>query len=319
MRIATIIPGPAGPFFEKNSQREQALVAELRWNGHDVLFVPILFPLKSGSRNLPTPEVTPLFGGAVRAYLTHLFPRLCKRLPRGIWALLNTECLRHFAVRRLLKSPKQLTRFLKTALDGHENAQQTSIRELSQWLAQEGPIDIVLLSTPFLLGLAPTLKRTLQIPVACAMNSELEDLALLEGPDAIVLLTKLRSVIAAADGFIATSLFHAKRIQNRLGVPLDATYTIHPGLPSTEDPAPMPAGTPCLGIVASHAAHAHAIRVPSLLTTFYPRFGSQITVRLFASQNPGQSTHVSLGIAEALATYPALRLESANLDRKSVV
>ena len=94
MRIAYIIPGPAGPFFEKNSQREQALVAELRWNGHDVLFVPLLFPLKSGPRNATPADEVPLFGGAVRVYLNHIAPALFSRMPGWLWPVLDTPALR---------------------------------------------------------------------------------------------------------------------------------------------------------------------------------------------------------------------------------
>ena len=45
MRILKIIPGSGDGFLCENCLRDQALVAELRWAGHDVLLVPLYLPI----------------------------------------------------------------------------------------------------------------------------------------------------------------------------------------------------------------------------------------------------------------------------------
>ncbi len=89
MRIVYIIPGPAGPFFEKNSLREQALVAELRWCGHDVLFVPVLFPLNDDTPTALSGEADLLPIGAVRLYARQSLPTLSRHAPEWVWRAMD--------------------------------------------------------------------------------------------------------------------------------------------------------------------------------------------------------------------------------------
>lgn len=288
MRIAYIIPGPAGPFFEKNSQREQALVAELRWNGHDVLFVPLLFPLKSGPRNATPADEVPLFGGAVRVYLNHIAPALFSRMPGWLWPVLDTPALRSFAARRVMGSRKRLSEFLKDALDGRNGALLAGMEELCRWLRSEQNPDVVLLSTPFLLGLASALRSALRTPIACALNSELEDLAMLDGPEAIVLLTKLRSAVPEADGFITVSHFHSERVQKRLGVPAGATRHVHPGLQASAFEAQPPPSAPCVGIVVRGDPSRCGIGVDAAKAAIQRRIGPAVPVRVVCEPNPFQ-------------------------------
>ncbi|MGI5869137.1 MAG: glycosyltransferase [Kiritimatiellia bacterium] len=288
MRIAYIIPGPAGPFFEKNSQREQALVAELRWNGHDVLFVPVLFPLKSGPRNAPSADEVPLFGSAVRVYLNHIAPTFFSRMPGWFWRMLDTPAMRSFAARRVMGSRKRLADFLKDALDGRNGALLADMEDLCHWIRSQQNPDVVLLSTPFLLGLAPALRNALRTPIACAMNSELEDLAMLDGPEAIVLLTKLRSAIPSADGFITESHFHSDRVQKRLGVPAGSVRHVHPGLQASTFEARPPAPSPCIGIVVRGDPTRCSISVDAAKTAIRRRIGTDVPMRIVCESNPFQ-------------------------------
>ena len=286
MRIAYIIPGPAGPYFEKNSQREQALVEELRWNGHDVLFVPILFPLKPGPRDVEAADEVPLFGGAVRVYLNHIAPRLSSRMPGWLWTALDRPALRSQAARRVMRSRQRLAEFLKDALDGRNGALLAGMEDLCGWLCHEQRPDVVLLSTPFLLGLAPVLRSALRTPIACAMNSELEDLAMLEGPEAIVLLTKLRSAVASADGFITTSHFHSERVQKRLGVPVASTRHVHPGIQAAADSAAEPPATPCVGLIVRGDSARCGLGAEAAKAAIRRRLGPDVTVRVVFEPNP---------------------------------
>lgn len=269
MRIVYIIPGPAGPFFEKNSLREQALVAELRWYGHDVLFVPLLFPMcPSGDPNACPAEEVPMLGGAVRVYLRLRLPFLFRHVPEWAWRCMDAPRLRRRLAKHVLASPKRLCDFIRDAMDGRNGALADEIQALCGWLRQQSKPDVVLLSTPFLLGIAPMLKRTLRVPVFCSMNSELEDIAHLRGPDAIIMLTKLRGIVRDSDGFIPPSQYHSERIQNRLGIPVASTRPVHPGIYAEQYPfTPLPASA-AVGIVvrgeSSPSTPSPAMAVSSL-------------------------------------------------------
>ncbi len=249
MRIVYIVPGPAGPFFEKNSLREQALVAELRWFGHDVLFLPLLFPLTPGKDEGARAEEIPVFGGAVRIYSHHCFPYLAEHAPEWLWRQLDKPGLRRKIAKHVLGSPRRFSEFIKDALDGRNGPLVAEMKNLCQWLLQQKKPDIILLSTPFLLGMASMLKNKIRVPVACAMNSEFEDIAHIRGPEGIILLTKLRSVVGDADGFLSISHFHAERIRNRLGVPDSAIRAVHPGLYIDDFPVTASPETPVIGVI----------------------------------------------------------------------
>ncbi|NLB69645.1 MAG: glycosyltransferase family 4 protein [Lentisphaerae bacterium] len=266
MRIVYIIPGPAGPLFEKNSLREQGLVAELRWDGHDVLFVPILFPLGSGTPvSLPS-EAEPLLVGAVRVYARQSMPALARHAPEWFWRLVDKPLVRKFVAKRVMATPKRFSDFMKDVLDGRNGALVAEINKLCEWLKAHQKPDIIYLSTPFLLGIAPMLKRALRVPVACAMNSELEEISHLQGPDAIILLTKLRSAVPDADGFIPVSNYHSQRIHRRLGIATSATRFVHPGIYIDNIPPTPPPDVSSIGILVREGGKPSTISPATVVT-----------------------------------------------------
>ena len=74
MRILKIIPGSGEGFLCENCLRDQALIAELRWQGHEVTVLPIYLPMPNAVEGLGPP--IPPFYGAVRIYLEHYAPLL---------------------------------------------------------------------------------------------------------------------------------------------------------------------------------------------------------------------------------------------------
>ena len=266
MRIVYLVPGPAGPFFEKNSLREQALVADLRWCGHDVLLVPLLFPLTPNAGIRPDTADIPVRGGAVRIYSRHALPTLARYAPDWLWRRLDAPWLRRKIAHRVLDSPKRFSEFMRDALDGRNGPLVAEMENLGAWLQQQRKPDMLLLSTPFLLGTAAMLKRRVSAPVCCAMNSELEDMSHLRGPEGIILLTKLRGMIADADGFIPVSHFHAERIQNRFGIPEQTIRTVHPGIDCADfTPAPLPP-EPAIGIIVRGASEREDLAMPHIVS-----------------------------------------------------
>lgn len=300
MRIVYLVPGPAGPFFEKNSYREQALVAELRWFGHDVLLLPLIFPMTPSVDDGTPAEAIPLFGGAVRVYSRHCFPFLTHHAPDWLWKLLNKPTLRRKIVRHVLGSPKRFSDFMKDALDGRNGPLVTEMQTLCTWLLQQTKPDIILLSTPFLLGTASMLKRNIRVPVSCAMNSEFEDISHIRGPEGIILLTKLRGVVGDADGFIPVSHFHASRIQNRLGIPDSAIRVVQPGLDPDDYPPSPPPVAPILGVIVRGEPAPTEMSIALIVSTLKRSLASQSTpIRVAVERGPLHRAEPLKSISEA--------------------
>ena len=232
MRIVDILTGPVAPFFEQSSQNGQALVAELRWAGHDVVLIPVLFPLINGSgssADFETDQV-PLFGGAAHIYASHCIPFLADNLPKWLWSNVCDPIFRRHLAKYILKSPERFGNFILDALNGENGRLSKEIDALCDWLAEKTPSDIILFSSPLLLGIAPMIKQRSGIPVTCYMSTELEDLPHIGAARRTAVLAKMRSLIREADGFISISHFHARRIHKNFGAPISYIKTVHPGI-----------------------------------------------------------------------------------------
>ncbi|HMO86590.1 MAG TPA: glycosyltransferase family 1 protein, partial [Lacipirellulaceae bacterium] len=89
MRIIQLTPG-AGGMYCGNCFRDNALVAELRRLGHDVLMLPLYLPMR-----LDEPDESrgaPLFYGGINVYLQQLSP-VFGRLPRWLHRWLDSEAM----------------------------------------------------------------------------------------------------------------------------------------------------------------------------------------------------------------------------------
>ncbi len=232
MRIIDIIPGPAGPLLESDSCHGQCLVAELRWAGHDVLMVPVFTRLGGGVR-----EDVPLFGEAIRVYARHIFGKSVGVVPDFLWHRLNVPWVWRVLSRRFAGSGEAFNNFMADALSMKGGRLSAEAESLCRWLAVQPKADAVLLSSPFLMGLAPFIKKALRVPVCCYMGGEAENFANFTGTSSPRLLAGIRSVIGASDRFIAVSGYQAERIRKWLGASDSAVSVINPGIEFTGVPA----------------------------------------------------------------------------------
>ena len=130
MRIVNIIPGPIGSALEADSYYGQTLVAELRWAGHDVLLVPVLFPLSDETTNSQQNiENHPIFCSALKLYARHSMRVLSKFIPDFIWLKLDTNILRKRVGHGVLESKNKFTNFLTDILSGQEGNFKTEIEK----------------------------------------------------------------------------------------------------------------------------------------------------------------------------------------------
>ena len=237
MRIVNIIPGPIGSALEADSYYGQTLVAELRWAGHDVLLVPVLFPLSDETTNdQQNIENHPIFCSALKLYARHSMRVLSKLIPDFIWLKLDTNLLRKRVGRSVLESKNKFSDFLTDILSGQDGNFKTEIDKLALWLKNQTPTaDAILISSPLLLGLVPTLKRTLKLPVFCHMGPYVEDISFLNGTAISRVSSILRTAIDKPDALLAVSAFQKKRISSRLGVGLNKIHVVTPAIDLSHD------------------------------------------------------------------------------------
>src|SRR5690242_18414357 len=149
--------------------RDNALAAELKRQGHDVILLPIYTPTLTDETNVSSDKV--VFGG-ISVYLEQhsaLFrntPWLLDRLWDSRWAL-KLASRRSIAV-----NPRALGELTVSMLRGEDGFQRKELEKLTAWMKAEPMPDIVTLPNSILIGLAQPIREALGRPVSCTLQGE---------------------------------------------------------------------------------------------------------------------------------------------------
>ena len=196
--------------------RDNALAAELKNQGHDVILQPIYTPTLTDEPNVAAHKV--LFGG-ISVYLEQhmgLFrstPWLLDKLWDSEWAL-------KLAARRSLPvDPRLLGELTVSMLRGEDGLQRKEIRKLAAWLRSEAAPDIVTLPNSLLIGLARPIRQAVGRPVCCTLQGEDLFLSQLPEPYRTQSLDLIRANTEYVDGFAAVSQYYADFMSRYLGIP----------------------------------------------------------------------------------------------------
>jgi glycosyltransferase involved in cell wall biosynthesis len=196
--------------------RDNALAAELKRQGHDVILVPIYTPTLTDEANVSSGKV--VFGG-ISVYLeqySSLFrktPWLLDRLWDSKWAL-KLASRRSIAV-----NPKVLGEMTLSMLRGEDGFQRKEIEKLSAWMKTEPAPDIVTLPNSILISLAQPIRKALGRPVCCTLQGEDLYLNNLPEPYRQQSLELIRAQIDYVDSFVAVSEYYAGFMREYLGIP----------------------------------------------------------------------------------------------------
>src|SRR5215467_6097766 len=142
--------------------RDNALAAELKRLGHDVILLPIYTPTRTDETNVSQHKV---FFGGISVFLEQhsaffrKTPWLLDRLWDSQWAL-KLASKRSIAV-----NPRLLGELTVSMLRGEDGFQRKEIRKLTSWLRSEPPPDIVTLPNSLLIGLARSIREAVGRPV----------------------------------------------------------------------------------------------------------------------------------------------------------
>lgn len=247
MNLVQITPGTGG-LYCGNCVRDNALVAELRRQGHDVLMLPMYLPLK-----LDEPDASgrvPIFFSGLNVYLQQQ-AALFRALPSWLHRWLASPTLLRLAGRFAAKTrAEEVGALTLSMLDGESGNQSRELEELIAWLRTQPRPDLVCLSNALLLGLARRLRHSLGVPIVCMLAGE--DAFLDALPHAVRgqawnrLIDRARDV----DLFLAPSRYFARWMQERLQLSPDRLQVVPIGInlegypPLNADPTPPPAPPP---------------------------------------------------------------------------
>jgi glycosyltransferase involved in cell wall biosynthesis len=247
MRIIQITPG-TGSFYCGTCLRDNALVAELRRQGHDALMVPLYLPLTVDEA--PTTGDTPLFYGGVNVYLQQK-SALFRKSPRWLDRLFDAPPVLQLAASRAGSTEaRELGDLTVSTLRGEEGRQIKELDRLADWLVGEQP-EVICLSNALLVGLARRIKERTGAAVVCTLQGEDTFLDSLPDGDREAAWQALRERAADVDAFVAVSHYYGDVMRRRVPLAENRVHVVYNGiLLDGYAPAPAPPSPPVLGYLA---------------------------------------------------------------------
>jgi glycosyltransferase involved in cell wall biosynthesis len=247
MNIVQITPG-AGAMFCGNCFRDNALVAELRRQGHSVLMVPLYLPLTLDEKDQT--DGVPIFFNGVNVYLEQK-SKWFRTAPAWLHRLSASPALLKWASGRAAKTrAADLGDITLSMIRGEEGNQAREIELLLDFLKTQPKPDIICLSNALLAGMARRFKSELNVPIACVLQGE--DTFLDALPDSHRALTwkTLAERCADIDLFIPPTRYFGDRMRERLNLPPERIRVIYDGISLEGYEEVQSPETPVLGYFA---------------------------------------------------------------------
>jgi glycosyltransferase involved in cell wall biosynthesis len=237
MNIISITAGAAGMYCG-SCIRDNALAAELKAQGHQLLLVPIYTPTLTDEDNVSEGKV--LFGG-ISVYLEQ-HSSLFRKTPRFLDRLWDSTAALKLASRgSIAVNPTQLGELTVSMLKGENGNQRKEVDKMLDWLRGEPRPDLVTLPNSMLISLAEPIRKALGRPICCTLQGEdlfLDGLAKHHRDTCIDLI---RAAVSHVDGFAAISEFYAESMCRMLRIPDAKMHVLPLGINlAGYDPTPLP-------------------------------------------------------------------------------
>ena len=215
MNILFITAGAAGMYCG-SCLRDNALAAELKARGHDVVLVPLYTPTLTDEPNVSEPRV---FFGGISVYLQQR-TRLFRRVPAIVDRLLDSPWLIKAATAGSMSTdPRSLGEMTVSMLRGEDGYQRREFDKLLEWLASEPPPDVIQLPNALLASLAKPLRRVLKRPIHCTLQGEDLFLNGLHKTHRDASIALIRDNAQFIDRFSAVSEYYARFMAVYLSIP----------------------------------------------------------------------------------------------------
>ena len=249
MKVVHIVPGSGGTFYCQNCLRDAALVRALRGEGLDALVAPLYLPLLQ-DRPGETAE-GPIFFGAINVYLQEK-SALFRRTPRWLDRFLDAMPLLRWAARKAGTTRAEgLDAMTWSMLRGEEGRQAKEVRRLVEWLKEDVRPGAVHISNALLLGLAPSLKRELDVPIYCSLQDEEGWIEAMEPAWRERIWALLAEQARRVDLFTAVSDWYGGVMAKRLALPPEKLRVVPLGIDlEGYGQAPLDLDPPTLGYLS---------------------------------------------------------------------
>jgi glycosyltransferase involved in cell wall biosynthesis len=226
MKILFVTAGAAGMYCG-SCLRDNALAAELKARGHDVLLVPLYTPTLTDESNVSEPRV---FFGGISVYLQQR-ARVFRWAPRVLDKLLDAPWLIKAASSgSITTDPRSLGEMTISMLRGEDGFQRREFEKLLEWLASEPPPEVIQLPNTLLASLAPPLRRELKRPIHCTLQGEDLFLDALHTRHRDEALALIREHATHIDRFTAVSDYYAEFMAGYLGIPSEKIDVVPLGI-----------------------------------------------------------------------------------------
>ena len=207
--------------------RDNALAAELKSRGHDVVLVPLYTPTLTDEPNVSEERV---FFGGISVYLQQRAD-FFRRAPRILDKLLDAPWLIKAASSGSISTdPRSLGEMTISMLKGEDGFQRKEFKKMLEWLTEEPPPDVVQLPNALLSSLAPPLRRELKRPIHCTLTGEDLFLDGLSKQHRTESLELIRQNGAAVDRFTSISEYYADFMAKYLSIPREKIDVVPLGI-----------------------------------------------------------------------------------------
>jgi glycosyltransferase involved in cell wall biosynthesis len=216
VNLVQITPG-AGGMYCGNCFRDNALVSELRRQGHDTVMVPMYLPMTLDEA--PALGDSPTFFGGINVFLSQK-SALHRRAPAWFRRWFDSPRLLKWAAGKTAKTrAEDVGELTVSMLRGESGNQHRELDEMVSWMSALPRPDAVFLSNALLAGLARKMRSGLGTKVVCFLQSEESFLDTLPEPFRSESWRLLAERAVDVDGWIAPTRYFADRMASRLRLP----------------------------------------------------------------------------------------------------
>ena len=214
-----------------NCFRDNALVAELRRQGHDTVMVPLYLPMTLDE--LPATSSIPTFFGGINVFLSQK-SRWHRRAPQWFRNWFDSPRLLRWAAGKTAKTrASDVGELTVSMLRGEAGNQSRELDELISWMGNLPRPDAVFLSNALLVGFARELKSKLGTRVIVFLQSEESFLDSMPEPYRTEAWNCLAERAEEVDGWIAPTRYFANRMSERLALPAQKLHVVPNGIAQT--------------------------------------------------------------------------------------
>lgn len=227
MRIYAFTAG-AAQMYCGSCLRDNALAAELKAEGHDVVLMPIYTPTLVDEANVSASDH--VFFGGISVYLQH-YSTFFRKTPWFIDKLWDsTFALRAASKRSIPVNPRFLGEMTVSMLEGTRGPHKKEFAKMTDYLHHMEKPDVATIPNSLLISMAKPVREALGCPVYVTLQGEDLFLESLEEPYRSQALKLIREQIAEVDGFVAVSEFGARLMASYLGIPKQRIHVVPLGV-----------------------------------------------------------------------------------------